>query len=107
MIRSAAALLAVLFNSAVTTESVDVAGRGPVDLAAFACTDTPRSTVVARVCYNEEQGHLLVSVRGIYEEYCRVPVAAFQSLITAPSMGKFFRDQFTEQPTLFRCASSG
>ena len=28
-------------------------GRGTVDLATFACTDTPRSTVVQRVCYDE------------------------------------------------------
>lgn len=91
MIRNAAALLALLCTSPLTTETINVRDRGTVDLAAFACTDTPRSTVIQRVCYDEAQHHLLVSVGGTYSEYCRLPAATFDAFIVAPSMGQFFR----------------
>src|SRR5215510_1196349 len=91
MIRSVAAMLAVLCTSAVTTETVSVRGRGEIELASFACTDTPRSTVVQRVCYDAPQHHLLVSVGGAYS-YCRLPAAMFEAFLSAPSMGQFFRD---------------
>lgn len=92
MIRSAAALLALLFNSPVTSETVDVRGRGTVDLAAFACTDTPRSTVVQRVCYDATRQHLVVNAGGVYSEYCRLPAGTFDAFVVAPSMGRFFRE---------------
>ncbi len=102
MIRNAAALLALLCTSSLTTETVDVRGRGTVDLATFACTDTPRSTVVQRVCYDETQHHLLVNVGGAYSEYCRLPAATFEAFIVAPSMGQFFRQRIASA-TPFAC----
>src|SRR5262249_10220927 len=90
MIRSVAAMLAVLCTSAVTTETVSVR-RGEIELASFACTDTPRSTVVRRVCYAAPQHHWLVSVGGA-SSYCRLPAAMFEAFLSAPSMGQFFRD---------------
>ena len=93
MIRSIAALFALLCTSPVTTEMVEVPGRDSVDLESFACEDTPRSTVVQRVCYDETQRHLLVNVGGTYADYCRVPAATFQAFVVAPSMGQFYRQR--------------
>lgn len=104
MIRSAAALLALLWTSPLTTESVDVRGRGTVDLATFACTDTPRSTVVQRVCYDETRRYLLVNAGGSYSEYCRLPAATFEAFVVAPSMGQFFRQRIAA-PT-FACGGA-
>lgn len=103
MIRSVAAMLAMLSVSPVTTETVDVRGRGAVDLAPFACTDTPRSTVVQRICYDETQLHLLVNVGGAYSEYCRLSAATFEAFVVAPSMGRFYRQHIAAAATQFAC----
>lgn len=91
MMRSIATALAMLWTAPVTTEQVDVGGRGAIDLAPFACTDTPRSSIVQRVCYDEARHYLLVNIRGTYRGYCDVPAATFQAFAAAPSMGQFYR----------------
>ena len=91
MIRSIAAMLALLCTSPLTTETVEVRGRGEIDLAPYACTDTPRSTIVQRVCYDAARSHLLVNVGGTYSQYCRLPASTFDAFVVAPSMGQFFR----------------
>jgi len=93
MIRSIAAALAMLSTTPVTTETVDVRGRGPVELASYACTDTPRSSIVQRVCYDAARSHLLVNEGGMYSEYCRLPASTFEAFVVAPSMGRFFRQR--------------
>ena len=103
MIRNAAALLALLCTSSLSTENVDVRGRGTVDLATFACTDTPRSTVVQRVCYDEARQHLLVNADGAYSEFCRLPAATYQAFVAAPSMGQFFRQRIAKSAAQFAC----
>ena len=105
MIRSVAAMLALLCTSPVTTETVEVRGRGEIDLAPFACTDTPRSTVVQRVCYDTPREHLLVNAGGAYSEYCRLPAATFEAFVTAPSMGQFFRQRIAAAS--FACDRTG
>ena len=103
MIRSIAIMLALFCTSPPTTETVQVRGRGEIDLALFECTDTPRSTVVQRVCYNGAQRHLLVSVAGAYSEYCRMPVATFDAFVIAPSMGQFYRQRIAAAAPNFAC----
>ena len=103
MIRSVAALLALLSTSPVTTETVELRGGRAIDLAPFACTDTPRSTVVQRVCYDEAQRHLLVNAAGAYSEYCDLPAATFKAFVLAPSMGQFFRERIATAATPFGC----
>ena len=103
MIRATAAMLALLCTPPVTTETVEVRGRGAVDLAAFACTDTPRSTVVQRVCYDEAQRRLLVNAGGGYSQYCRLPAATLEAFLVAPSMGQFYRRHIAATPAPFAC----
>jgi 4-aminobutyrate aminotransferase-like enzyme len=96
-------MLALLCASPVTTETVDVRGRGEIDLASFVCTDTPRSTVVQRVCYDEARRHLLVKARGAYSEYCRLPAATFEAFVVARSMGQYYRQRIAAAATQFTC----
>jgi KTSC domain len=103
MIRSIATMLALFYTSAPITETVEVRGLGEIDLALFGCTDTPRSTVVQRVCYDGAQRHLLVSVAGVYSEYCGIPVATFDTFLTAPSMGQFYRQRIAAAAPHFAC----
>lgn len=91
MIRAATTLIVLLLTAKVGPEMVEVRGRGAVDLADFECRDTPRSTLIQRACYDRTQATLIVNVKGTYNQYCRLPAAAFDGLMTAPSMGRFFK----------------
>ena len=91
MIRAIAAALAFLWTASVETEKVEVGDHGSVDLAPFACTDTPRSTVVQKVCYDGTTRDLLVGIGGSYRFYCDVAPATFDAFMTAPSMGHFYK----------------
>ena len=76
------------------SETIDVKGRGAVDLTGYECLDTPRSTLIQRACYDPAQASMIVSVKGAYVEYCDLPRATFDALMAAPSMGQFFRQNF-------------
>src|SRR5258708_39731701 len=90
MIRPIATALLLLIASPVSSETVDVKYRGTVDLKPFACTDTPRSSFIQRVCYDKAQSYMLISLKGIYYHYCELPPATFDAFATAPSMGQFY-----------------
>jgi|SRR5882757_4900887 KTSC domain-containing protein len=96
MIRSVAAALALLWTAPVVTEKVEVSDRGAIDLAPFACTDTPRSSIVQRVCYDEARRYLLVHVSGSYRAYCELPAATFNAFVSARSMGQFYKQSIEE-----------
>src|SRR5450631_4249411 len=91
MIRAAATLIVLLLTAEFGSEKVDVRDRGAGDLATFECRDTPRSTVIQRACYDRAQATLTVSVKAVYRQYCGLPGATFDRLMTAPSMGRFFK----------------
>jgi hypothetical protein len=91
MIRAATTLIAFLLSAEIGSEKVEVRDRGAVDLATFECRDTPRSTVIQRACYDRAQATLIVNVKGAYRQYCGLPAVAFDQLLTAPSMGKFYK----------------
>jgi hypothetical protein len=91
MIKAATTLIVLLLSAEPGSEQVDVSDRGATDLASFECRDTPRSTIIQRACYDREQAVMIVSVKGTYYQYCALPPATFEGLMTAPSMGHFFR----------------
>jgi KTSC domain len=91
MIRAATTLIVLLLTAEFGSEIVDVRDHGAVDLRTFECRDTPRSTLIQRTCYDHAQATLIVNVRGAYRQYCHLPAAAFDDLMTAPSMGQFFK----------------
>jgi hypothetical protein len=70
MVRTATALLLHLFTAEVGSETVQVRDRGTVDLAAFECRDINRSSLIQRVCYDKAQRYMIISVRGVYDQYC-------------------------------------
>ena len=74
----------------VVSETVEIRGRGEVDLASFECRDINRSTILQRVCYDRTRKDLIVAVRGSYDRYCAVPGNVVERLMGAPSMGQFF-----------------
>ena len=105
MIRSVAIALALLWTAPVVPETVELGDHATIDLAPFACTDTPRSSVVQRVCYDEARRYLLVNVRGSYRDYCELPAATFNAFVAAPSMGQFYTQEIaaSAQSGPFHC----
>ena len=85
-----ATLLLHLFTAGVGSETVDVRDRGPVDLGTFECLDITRSSILQRVCYDRARRHLIVAVKGSYDQYCDLPAETYDALLGAPSMGGFF-----------------
>jgi len=106
VVRSVAMMIAMFWTTPVTTETVEVAGRGAIDLAPFSCSDTPRSTIIRRICYDRQRNHLLVRVGEGYSEYCRLPPVIFDTLTTAPSMGQFYRTRIAAAAGLYNCDRS-
>ncbi|MFZ2155242.1 MAG: KTSC domain-containing protein [Bradyrhizobium sp.] len=96
MIRAATTLIALLLTVELGSEAVEVRDRGAVDLSTFECRDTPRSTLIQRACYDRAQATMIVSVRGAYHQYCDLPPATFDSLMAAPSMGQFFKQNVAD-----------
>ena len=98
MIKAAIALVVQLLAAEVGSETVEVRDRGLVDLATFECRDIRRSSLIQRVCYDAAQGHLIVSVRNVHDQYCDLPRTTFEALMAAPSMGQFFNRNIRGAP---------
>lgn len=107
MIRIIATTLALLLTAPVETEKVE-AGGGTVDLTPFVCTDTPRSTMIQRICYDKAARQLLVGVKGAYRGYCDVPPATFEAFIAARSLGYYYRRHLAQSDAggAFRCSDA-
>jgi KTSC domain len=72
------------------TETVNVEGRGAVDLAPFVCQDITRSSLVNRICYDTANQTMIVQLNSVYSQVCDVPEAARDSFLNAPSMGQYY-----------------
>ena len=104
MVRAAAAIFVHLLATPVVSETIDVAGRESVDLSSFECRDITRSSIVQRVCYDRAQRHLIVAIKGAYDQYCDLPAETFDALMGAPSMGQFFNRNIRAAPgAAFAC----
>jgi hypothetical protein len=90
MVKTAATLFLLLLAGEVRSETVDVKYRGLVDLKSFACIDTPRSSFIQRVCYDQAENYMLINLRGTFYHYCELPPTTFNALLSAPSMGQFY-----------------
>jgi hypothetical protein len=77
--------------SLARAESVYVKYRGEVDLKSFDCKDITRSSLINRVCYDEANEYMLVSLNGTYYHYCAIDGATVSALLAADSMGRFYK----------------
>lgn len=90
MIGSLALSIALFITAPVGSETVDVDGRGKVDLKSFVCTDTPRSSVIQRVCYDRTRSYALIQRRGAWYQYCQLSPAVFGTFTASASLGQFY-----------------
>ena len=77
---------------AAMAERVYVKARGEVDLAPFRCENVTRSVNVKRLCYDEQEMYVLVSLKGIWYHFCGVPPAAVSAWKKASSKGRYYND---------------
>ena len=68
-----------------SAETVFVKYRGDVDLKPFACTLTPRSSFIQRLCYDEKNSYVIVNLAGTYYHYCDVPKPLVNEWLKADS----------------------
>ena len=87
-------------------ETVNVEGRGAVDLKPFVCQDITRSSLVNRLCYDAPNRTMIVQLNSAYSQYCDVPEAARDSFLNAPSMGQYYNAYIkgSGAKTLYECA---
>ena len=64
--------------------------RGAVDLKPFKCETIYQSSVVKRLCYDAEEGYVVVNLNGTYHHYCEVPAYVVSGWRASNSMGDFF-----------------
>ncbi len=88
------AIASALLATAATAqaERVFVKSRGELNLAPFHCDAYSRSENVKRLCYDESNRYLLVSIKGIWYHYCTVPPATVGEFKRASSKGRYFNE---------------
>ena len=82
-------LLSFGFTASSYAESVYVQYRGNVSLNGFYCEYT-RSSFVDRICYQQQNYYVLVSLNGAYYHYCGVPYNAVYDWLNSYSKGSFY-----------------
>lgn len=92
ILRITFALALALAAGAASAERVYVKARGEVDLAPFKCETITRSANVKRICYDEREAYVLVSLKGIWYHFCGVPPATVTSWRKAASKGRYYND---------------
>jgi hypothetical protein len=93
-----ATTIAVFFCSSVLrAESVYVKYRGGADLRFFDCWEITRSRFIKRVCYDRRNEYMLMSLNGTFYHYCEIDAGTVSSLLSAPSMGKFYNARIKGQ----------
>jgi hypothetical protein len=90
VLRAGCVVAGILVFSAAQAETVTVKYRGPVDLKPFACTDTPRSSFIRRVCYDKAQSYMLIQLKAVWYHYCEIPAPTVSALLSADSAGRYY-----------------
>ncbi len=84
-------------------ERVYVKFRGEVDLAPFRCESISRGANVKRICYDERERYVLVSLKGIWYHFCGVPASEVSAWKKASSPGRYYNDYVREK---FNCQAT-
>lgn len=82
----------VVAASPASAERVYVKSRGEVNLAPFRCETVARSENVKRVCYDEREEYVLVSLKGIWYHFCGVPPAKVREWKKSRYKGRYYND---------------
>jgi hypothetical protein len=85
-------------SAATSAECVAVKYRDtPVCLDNFACTETPQSSFVRRICFDYTNSYMLIKLNETWYRYCSVDRTSAKNLIEAVSVGKYYNEYFRSQ----------
>jgi hypothetical protein len=101
MLRISLAAALACAAGAASAERVYVKARGEVDLAPFHCENVARSVNVKRLCYDEQEKYVLVSLKGIWYHFCGVPPAIVSAWKKSGSKGRYYNDNIRSN---FECS---
>ena len=73
-------------------------GPCPLDTSSFTCTDTPRSSFIRRVCYDEPKSFMVIKLKETWYPYCEIDGATVQQLLSAGSAGTFYNQNIRSRP---------
>jgi len=73
-------------------------GPCPLDVSAFTCTDTPRSSFVRRVCYDAPKSFMVIKLKETWYPYCGIDAATVSHLLSAESVGRFYNQAIRSRP---------
>jgi KTSC domain len=68
-------------------------GPCPLNVSAFTCADTPRSSFVRRVCYDDKKSFMVIKLKETWYPYCDIDSGTVQALIAADSVGSFYNEK--------------
>jgi KTSC domain len=57
--------------------------------SAFACSWTD-SSLVKRVCYNEQHAYMVIQLKSTYYHYCGIDAGTVSALMSSSSLGRFY-----------------
>jgi hypothetical protein len=77
---------------AARAETIQVLGRGTVDLQHFICENAPHSAI-RRVCYDEENQYMIIQLGSLYFHHCSVEAQKVYGLLHAKSVARYFNSE--------------
>lgn len=88
----------VMMRPAFAADCVVVKYRDtPVCLTAFKCAETPQSSFVREICYDNAKSYMLIKLNETWYHYCAVDLPSVDNLIRAGSVGKYYNQHFRSQ----------
>ncbi len=82
-------ILFLNINNYAFAETVFVKYHGNVSLDSFDCKNTI-SSFVNRICYDEQDDHVVVLLKSTYYHYCDVPSSIVDDWLSSYSKGRFY-----------------
>jgi KTSC domain len=95
---SAGMIVATLLLSPAGAEEVCVKYHKCFDVDQFKCETITRSSFINRVCYLEAKRYMIIKLKETYYHYCSVTPEAVTEFLAAPSMGRYYNDNFRSKP---------
>jgi hypothetical protein len=88
----------VMARPAFPAECVIVKYRDtPVCLTTFICAETPQSSFVREICYDQAKSYMLIKLNETWYHYCSVDLASVDNLVHASSVGRYYNQHFRSQ----------
>jgi len=91
-------IVAALLWSPAGGEEVCVKYHKCLDVDQFKCETITRSSFINRVCYLEAKRYMIIKLKETYYHYCSVTPEAVTEFLAAPSMGRYYNDNFRSKP---------